>query len=355
MVYLLRRRFAPILILDQLLRPLQKATKIEKLDKILLCNIAHLGDVVIATSVLPVLREAMPNAQFGFLLSDFSSCVLQDHPEISWLHRVEHWELNRAPLSKIQKIRAYYKTKRIVIEEIKQVGYDVAIDLYPYFPNAVPILWKTGIRNRIGYTSGGFGPLLSHPVKWERKDQHVSSYHFELLKKLPISLDKTHLRYNLPRVSEGMAQKWNLQKGFLLFHMGSGAQEKDWPEDYWRKLAESCDARQIVFTGKGSSEQARITRVSHKLQNTVDLSNQLSWKELCEVVSLAGSVITVDSAVGHIAEAYAIPSIVILMGSANPFHWMPPHAINLVRPSFEVVRSRFAELEDKVSATLIQK
>ncbi len=346
MNYLVKKKIPRLLLsfLDQLILPMRQSAEIKKLDKILLCNIAHLGDAVISTSLIPVLRQALPHTKIGFLTSGLSSCVLKDHPEVTWIHEVNHWKLNRSSASISKKIFTYYSSKRTAIEEIKRVGYDLAIDLYPYFPNAIPLLWQAGIPVRMGYTSGGFGPLLTHPMNWEHREQHISSYHYDLLKNLPLQFDKTQLSYSLPKPSCEMPNKWGLERGYLLLHMGSSTKEKDWPEDRWCRLVQEAPVKQIVFTGRGPIEKERIARVSKNIVNSINLSDQLSWKELCEVVSMAGQVVTVDSVAAHIAEAYAIPTIVIFMGSSAPIHWKPPHAIGLICPSFEELRENLESL-----------
>ena len=44
--------------------------------------------------------------------------------------------------------------------------YEIAIDTYHFIQNSIPLLWLARIPIRIGYTSGGFGPLLdsSNPL-----------------------------------------------------------------------------------------------------------------------------------------------------------------------------------------------
>ena len=184
--------------------------------------------------------------------------------------------------------------------------------------------------------------MLTHSLSWEKKTQGVPLYHFDLLQLLPVPLDPTKLKYTLPLPSSN-CEKWSLAEDFAIFHMGSGSSDKDWPEEYWRKLAEmAANQRQIVFTGRGSIESERIKRVITGLSGALDLSNQLDWKELCTVIAAASQVITVDSVVAHLAEAYSIPSIVIFMGPSDPLHWKPPHATGLFRPLPEQVFLKIA-------------
>jgi ADP-heptose:LPS heptosyltransferase len=344
--YLVKKKLPLCLLqcVDFLLSPLRKKVPIEKIEKILLCNIAHLGDVVIATTVLPILKEALPHVKIGFLTSSASSCVVEGHPAISWFHTVDHWKLNRTRKTKLQKTLHYYATKAKAAKEIKQIGYDVAIDLYPFFPNAIPLLWGTKIPVRIGYASGGFGPLLTHPMDWHNRKQYMADYHFALLEQLSLNHVRSDLRFSLPSINA--VNRWSLEENYLIFHMGSGALQKQWSETGWRDVAMVIQGKQIVFTGKGSEENARIERVAKGLSHCLNLCDQLSWKELCGVVSKAKGVISVDSAIVHLAAAFDVPCATIIVDLSNDLLlWTPPHTQRLICPTTNDLLSTCAAMD----------
>jgi len=334
MSYLVKKKL-PLLALqctDFLLSALHKKATFGKIEKLLLCNIAHLGDIVIATSVLPVLKAALPHLKIGFLCSSSSSCVLQGHPEISWLHTLDHWKLNRTRMFKGKKALAYYATKTRAVDEIRNIGYDAAIDLYPFFPNAIPLLWKTKIPVRIGYKSGGFWPLLTHAIDWKEQHQYMADAHFDLLKQLPIEISRENLHYSFPR--SHFTDRWGLAEKFVIFHMGSGSKQKDWSEAAWREVAMGLNDRQIVFTGKGREENESIQRVTQGLSHCLNLCDQLAWEDFCSVVSKASQIISVDSAIVHLAAAFAVPCVVLIVDSSNDaILWTPSGTQRMIHPS----------------------
>ena len=126
--------------------------------KILLSNGAHLGDVLLSTGILRLLREIFPDIQIGFLAASWSRQILLNHPLLDHLHTVDHWKLNRSRASLREKVLHYMRTSDIAGIEIKNIGYDVAIDLYPYFPNNIPFRvsiprWKKSWVPRTGHGS----------------------------------------------------------------------------------------------------------------------------------------------------------------------------------------------------------
>ena len=106
--------------------------------KILICNIAHMGDVVTTTSVIPVVQSNFPNAEIDFLIGSCSKPILAHHPGIRKIHLLDHWKLNRSPISFLRKWWKYRRMYKTALTSIKAESYDVALDVYYYYPNSIP-------------------------------------------------------------------------------------------------------------------------------------------------------------------------------------------------------------------------
>ena len=158
--------------------PRKRNTPIPQMPKsILVSNLAHMGDVLIMTSFLAVLKRLIPDVKIGVVVGSWSLPLVKNHPCIDRIHIVDHWKLNRSSAPKWKKIVHYFKTKKTAVHEIRNEKYPIAIDSYSFFPNSIPLLWQAGIPVRIGYISGGFGPLLTHPIPWKRLNQHLIHYY----------------------------------------------------------------------------------------------------------------------------------------------------------------------------------
>lgn len=332
--------------LDRLLSgtPPQRAVgEIAAPRRLLLACTGHLGDVVLATAVLPVLRHAFPTCRIGFLVGSWARPVLDRHPLVNWLHHFDHWKLNRAASTWSQKLWRHLRTRRRALREIRSLGYDAAIDLRYYFGNAIPLLWQAGIPVRIGYTSGGFGPLLTHPVSWRIRECHVVDYLADLARVLPINeRDMTRLQPvlppdpdspALPGCVEGLGRR---RTPYVVAHMGSGARFKEWPGPKWRALTQRLtrEGWTLLLTGSTRSEGEAAERVAAGLAGCINACGQLNWSQFVAVVRQARLVIGVDSVAGHIAAAVGTPCVVIGNGITHPAHWKPrsPHSRVLLQP-----------------------
>lgn len=291
--------------------------------RILVCNGAHLGDVVLATTVLPLLKQTFFGAQIGFLTGSWSQVVLEGHPSIDWIHTYDHWKLNRASIPLWKKLRQHLASRKAALASIREVYYDVAIDLYPHFPNAIPLLYDTGIPYRVGYTSGGYGPLLTHRLDWLEKGQSVATYHSDLLQLLGVQEKNETPSLFFP---EGMKLPEGLsEKRYVIFHMGTGNAEKEWPIASWRELAERSarEGLTIVFTGRGEQERRNIEAVREGIPRTINLCDKLSWSAFVFLIHKTALLVSVDSAAGHIASSWKIPSVLLFCGINNQLVWRP--------------------------------
>jgi ADP-heptose:LPS heptosyltransferase len=303
--------------------------------RILLSNLGHLGDVLISTSVLPVLKSAYPDVRIGFVAGRWAQPILSGHPMVDQIHIVDHWFLNRATQGKAEKIRRFLKTTQTALREIRALQYDIAINLYSYFPNAIPLTWKAGVPVRIGFTSGGFGPLLTHPVPFRQSGKHESEYQADLLHVLGIGKEHLdRLKMTLPdptpdteiNLCRVLGRESLDGPPYRLIHMGSGAGvTHEWPLPSWRALAEKLRAggRMLVFTGIGNHEREQIEAVTAGLKDCHNLCDRLDWWGFVEAIRQAEIVYSVDTSAGHIAAAVNTPCVSVFGGISDIPRWRP--------------------------------
>lgn len=304
--------------------------------RILISNIAHLGDVIVATSVLPALHAAYPQAEFGFLVGSWSLPVLEGHPLVTRRHVFDHWMQSRALASRREKWRIHRRTRAQALREIRDVGYDVAVDLYWNVPNTLPFLWQARIPTRIGYGSAGFGPLATHCLTLSESRHHIMERHRALLGLLPVdSHCLSQMRPTLPPVSPetlaGVSARLREAgvnpDSYVVCHPGASAGFREWPEEKWRALALGLTGvgHDIVFTGHGSAEEAMIRRIIDGLPGCASLCGRVSWQGFVGVIQQAHLLACVDTVAGHVAGAVGTPSAVLTAGR-YPYLWKPTGA-----------------------------
>jgi ADP-heptose:LPS heptosyltransferase len=214
------------------------------------------------------------------------------------------------------------------------VGYDVAADLYPFFPNAADLLSAAHVPVRIGYTSGGGGPLFTHRVDWLDTDAHTAEQHVALLARwLPSLATGQPLAYDLPPLSadenargSGLLTSLGIESGrYVVLHPGTGDRRKAWPTASWRELVEQLDPAigAIVCSGQGSADAATIAAIGRDNPRVVSACDKTTWHSLRYLIAKARAVIGGDSVAVHIAAAEGVPCVAIMAAMSNPAHWRP--------------------------------
>ena len=302
--------------------------------RVLLAVGGHLGDAVIATSAVALLRQALPASEIGIVLGSWARPALEGHPSIRWIHSVDHWKSNRSAGSLSVKWRRYATSWRSALAEIRRVGYDAAIDMYMYYPNMAGLLWGAGIPVRVGWTSGGYGPLYTHPVDWSDREEHTAEQQARLVRVLVPELgDMPAPRYELPPVprdaalrAETVLREAGLQPGrYVVVHTGPGSPLREWPAASWRQLAErlTADGHRLAFTGSGIEQACRIADITRDLPGCVDLCNRLDWQGFVHAITCADAVVAVETVATHVAAAVGTPCVAIWSGIGRMSHWRP--------------------------------
>lgn len=308
------------------LNPFKKCAELHKPSRVLLVCPSHLGDVVMSTAALRELRQFFPDVEIGVLVGGWSRKVLENHPAVTAVHCINHWKLNRAKISFWQKIKCQIVTSALAYKEVRMRKYDTAIVLHPYFPNLIPFVFCVRIPVRIGYATGGFGPLLTHSVAWNGLYSHLSEHQAALLNIFrDFTFKAQDLLYDLPvNHVENKAIVGGLglsPRSYVVIHMGSGSCIKEWPLERWGLLKSLLIKKgyTLVFTGQGEGEKINVERVIKNSQNCINLCGVLSgWSEFVAVIQQAKFVVSVDTVAGHVASAFSVPYVVLMTGLVNP-------------------------------------
>jgi ADP-heptose:LPS heptosyltransferase len=284
--------------------------------RILICNWAHLGDVVAILPLLQFLSNHPRIGKIGVLVGSWSRCIVSDLPFIDQVHSLDHFLLDRGEKTKFDKIRSYFIRQNAVVKEIKDYGYDASLDLLSVVPSTHRLTWKARIPVRIGFYSGGLGTYLTHPFRWPRTDEYILSRQLQLLR--PILGSDTPEA--LPAVYPGFKPS-NLgdhgltaDRGYILMHMGAG-DYRSWPLANWLELGRALKqrGRDIVFTGAKGHEAGAAADIAKDL-GTQSVAGSLSWNEFVTAVASSAAVISVDTVTGHLAACFRIPSVIVLSG-----------------------------------------
>lgn len=296
--------------------------------RIIISNIAHMGDFVVSMPAIKKIIETFPNAEIGILCSNESLEIAKNLVNQENIYIFSHWKLNRRDSSFFNKTYRYSRDLYKLIRVLKYKKYDLAIDLYPYYPNSMFLLWLSMIRFRIGFSSGGLSNLctLSYDIK-RPASKHITQYQRDLLKfffKKCLYLDKD---WEIQKYFQGWSftgESIANSEKYYVFQVGAGAKEKRWPAKSWAELIESLDVK-IIIVGKGDDDLNYFSEIKNLMgsnKNVVSLINVLNFQNLVNLVSKSSLVVAGDSLLSHLAYGMNIPQLCILNDEKSNPLWI---------------------------------
>ena len=295
--------------------------------RILLVQFDHLGDAVITTSMFAALKQRFPNARIDVLAAPWNHAVFDSVPEVDKVHVCRH---NRfAPGRSLAWIPATVAWGR----RLQRERYDLAIDVRGEFPHNV-LLWLTGAPQRLGWSSGGGGFLLTHKAEYVMNRPEVES-RAALLEVIGIDCGSRLQPTFCPTSAAAEIAKtaWNefrvaphVQVRIVL-HIGAGTSAKRWPAEHWRRLVACLSAERnahVALVGTSSDTQtARAILGASAAANVADWTGRFSVDELAAVLQEADVLVGADSGPAHLAAAVGTAVIALFSGTNSVEQWQP--------------------------------
>ena len=294
--------------------------------RVLLVRCDHIGDAVMATSVLRPLRESLRPATLDVLAGPWAASVFEAHPSVDnvltvaapWWTAARSEEGTRA--SERQGLRPWMDLLGVV-HRIRKERYDVGIDLRGDLRHIVFFLVLGGIGARISSDRTGGRRLLT------RVWPHDASLHevekdFAIASLLGATGDP-RLDVAAPgRLSNGLDSVLSdaMSCGYAALALEASEGKRGWPVARAAALVESLHEEfglRCVFVGSAADVPAGDALVALAGPRVVNLAGRTSLPELLMIFRNAAVSIAVDSGPMHLAAAAGSP-VVALFGPGDP-------------------------------------
>ena len=289
---------------------------IKDAHRILIRAVNWIGDAVMTTPALAVIREQFPDAEIVLLANPLVSQLFMPHPAID---RVVTFDRNGRHRGIPGRLR--------LAREIRRERFDCAIILPNSFDSAL-IPWLAGIPRRIGKSSDGRSLLLTdrfNPAK-EMTEGHEVEYYLHLLESFGISgtARQPHLTTTAAEKAEaaGRLVQAGIAPGEVLLGINPGAafgSAKRWYPERFAEVAQRLSAewraKVVIFGGPGETDiAAEIYAALHG--RCLNLAGNTSVRQLMALIQRCSFFVTNDSGPMHIAAAFDVP-LVAIFGSTD--------------------------------------
>lgn len=305
---------------------------VQKKYKIIIFGFLGLGDMIMFSPCLKILRKGFPNSQI--VLVTIWKVVDNLFNKSPYLDKVIYFNFFKLSLSKkIKFIRSLRKQK-----------FDISILPYPSFRREFNLASRmVGANNRYSFDfhGGKWKELIflnNHLIPADKGIHNVEN-NFRLMQALGLKIDPDS-SYDLPiRVStefvETFRKKNDVSSSDLLIgiHPGSDIRGKDRRLSIEKfaalsdELTNNYGAKVVVFLGSHEielkEELLRFAKCKHIVVEGLELD------EVAQIISICNIFISGDSGLMHLASAMKVPCVTIY-GPTNPVYTQPrgiPHEI----------------------------
>ena len=299
---------------------MSKSQAPKTINKILLVQLAGIGDLVMATPAISAVRKEFPGAYVSLLTTKRAKDLLKNSKDLDKIFALDYRGRFQA------RLLFYQETWRTVIE-LRRQNFDLAVNLYQIYSLKgafqLYLLFKLlNIRFIVGRDTEGRGFFLNLKIKEAAaRNEHEVESNLHLVELLGAKVQVKNLYLDV------FIQDKNFITELLAEHGISG---KDLliginPGSAWRlsrrwlpeRFAQTMDmvinkyAVKIVFTG--STKEACLSgRIISLMKNIpINTTGKLDILQLTALIKRCNLYISVDSGPMHIAVAVETPLVAI--------------------------------------------
>ena len=290
---------------------------------ILVIRLSAIGDIVMASGVVPLLRRAFPGSRIDWLVQPECRDLLE---ATSGLNQVLVWPRKRWTwlLRRLRLIALSREVQRFV-GSLNDGRYDLVLDMQGLWKSAVWSLATRG-RERVGLDSKeGSGRLMTRVVRSDRDSRELGSEYKTLLRDLGISPSGYALGLETSREDRAATQRLirNRMGGgeYIVLSPFTTRAQKHWFEERWSELGKRISGRigvqSVLIGGPGDKEAGE--RIEAGAQGSVvNLAGCTTLRQSLALIRTAKGLIGVDTGLTHMGVLSNIPTVA-LFGSTRPY------------------------------------
>ena len=288
--------------------------------RLLLVQLADIGDLVLTTPAISALREAHPLAEIDLLASRHALPILPEH----LVDRVISMQLGGRGAG-----RAFFTPRNLRrLLQLRARRYDAIVFFHHFTLRAgVFKFWllakASGARRIVGLKNHNIGFLSDYISDEGFGTMHQAHYWLSLAALLGAKDGARPAQVRREALPADMIPASDSPR--VVIHAGSGGYSKArrWAPAKFAEVAGALQAThgaEIILVGTRDDDGEEVAE--RMREKPMDLVGKTSLPQLAEVIARADLFVGADSGVMHIAAATGTP-VVSVFGPSNPAAWRP--------------------------------
>lgn len=294
-----------------------------QIKKVLVAKLRHHGDVLLSSPVFSVLKERYPHLEIDAYIYKETLPMLEGHPSISdFLLYDKGWK-------KLPFFKRYFQEMKL-LKKIRGKRYDLVINLTEGDRGAIAAKVSKA-PFAVGFDPQGDGmkgkkECYTHVIKHTPRPRHTVEKNLDALRVLGLfpTPEERNLFFHIPE-EERLRVRELLPESYVLFHPVSRWMFKTLPVSTMSAAVRTLQEKgeQVVLTASPDPIEIEMNRqIAEENPGVIDLSGQISLKELGAIIDGTRLLVTVDSVPLHLASALKKPTIAIF-GPTCDQNWGP--------------------------------
>ena len=310
----------------------------EEIKSILLIRLSAIGDIIMASGVLPALKSKYPDARIDWLVQpecrDLLSATSRINEVIVWQRK--EW----VKMLKQGKLVDFCSELLGLARKLRSRDYDLVIDMQG--------LWKSGIwafLSSAGYRIGlgsreGSSLLMDEVISLDRSDASIASEYKLLLKEMGIENNNYGLGIEVSPEDDAVAgNKLSTQLGdsaYIVVCPFTTRAQKHWPQERWVELIQDLQGsyKMPVALLGGPGDMQAAERLQRSCPGLINCAGTTSLRQSLAMILNSSLVIGVDTGLTHVGSLSSVPTVA-LFGSTCPY-------LENGNPGLEVIYKQFS-------------
>ncbi|GAB4367502.1 MAG: lipopolysaccharide heptosyltransferase II [Calditrichia bacterium] len=297
-----------------------------KIQNILLIRTDRIGDIILTTPAITLLRENYPQARILFLTRSYTAPLLKHHRDLNEIIIYEPEGRHRGFFGHLR-----------LAKELRREDIDLAFLFYPTADLAIA-LRVAGIKYRVGTGYRWYSFLLNKRIFEHRKygDRHELECNLSLMKNFIKRLPEPgeiefHFTQDdtLQQLHRQACQSLGIGDNYIIIHPGSGGSAPNLPPEMFRKILEYLgrNTRLDILLIGTTAEKDLIESIAGGLANHPRIKTVLGWDLETYLAVIARCKLFISNSTGplHMARAFDIPLLAFYCPAipCSPRRWGP--------------------------------
>lgn len=290
---------------------------------VLIVRLSAIGDVVMASPLIALLRQKYPQARIVWLVQPEAVGVLEANSNID---RVFVWP--RGEWKRLLRSGRWWRLGHefwCFVRELRSERFDLAIDLQGLMKSAV-WTWLSGARERVGLGSKeGSRFLMTRVIEKPKGEKIIGSEYRHIAEVLGLETQPFAMRVALTdddrRFAADYIARHGLVGGYAVICPFTTRPQKHWFDESWaalvHRLREEFGLKIVMLGGPGDRAAAeRLLALAP--DEIVNAAGRTTLRQAATLIERARLLVGVDTGLMHMGTAFGIPTIA-LFGSTRPY------------------------------------